>query len=221
MFLHGLIGAAFVTGWILWETPEPEKQAPAFEVQLQDVVVVDQEPLLEPDIEPPPEPEPEILPAVVVESAPQLEAEVLPEPVEYQAQRPWMPRHLRTRPSSTPEETKPVPEKPQPAKPAVKPPPTPPVSVVLAPAIDQAQCPPPDYPRRAQRMRWHGAVMLLVQVDPQGKPLAVTVRTSSGYEILDNAAIKAVKRWRFHPAKRNGVAEAGQILVPIRFEAPS
>ena len=218
MLLHGGIGVGLVLGWAWWSSPPDVREVPKFEVQLTDNVNVQEEIPLAPEIEPPTDPEPEVIPAVVVEAPPLHEPEP-PEVVElqeYDAPRPWIPRHLRTRPTMAPE---PVEAPIEPVKPApvVAPPP---VSVVMAPAIDNAQCPPPTYPRRAQRLRWHGLTMLLVDVDAKGNPIRITVRTSSGYDILDEAAIEAVEKWHFHPATRNGVAEGGKLLVPIRFEAP-
>lgn len=222
MLLHGVIGTVLVTSWVLFAAPEEKREAPKFDVQLPETVVEQIDPSFIPIVEPPVEVEPEVLPAVIVEAPPQKVLEELPEPVEYRAQRPWIPRHLRTRRSMQPKakiEPQAEPQKPQPAIiPAEE---QPAVSVVMSPAIDSAQCPPPEYPRRAQRLRWHGSTLLLVDVNASGNPAKITIRTSSGYEILDNAAIKAVEQWHFHPQKRNGVAEAGQLLVPIRFEAPS
>jgi len=215
--VHGVIGTALITSWVLWDAPAEKREAPEFAVQLADAVVVEVEPQIEPVVEPPAEPQPEVIPAVVVEAPPLQELEELPEPLAYPTPRPWRPRHLRKRPVATPAPQLVI--TPTPAPIPVMP--DPPVSVVMAPAIDNAQCPPPDYPRRAQRLRWHGLTLLLVDVDANGNPAKITVRTSSGYEILDDAASLAVARWHFHPAKRNGVAEAGQLLVPIRFEAPN
>jgi protein TonB len=206
---------------VFFATPEEKREAPKFDVLLPEKLVEQVDPSFIPIVEPPVEIEPEIIPAVIVEAPLQKVLEELPEPVEYEAQRPWMPRHLRSRPSMK-KKPQVQPQPPAPAAvPTPPPPPTPPVSVVMSPSIDNAQCPPPEYPRRAQRLRWHGSTLLLVDVDANGNPVKITVRTSSGYEILDNAAMKAVEQWHFHPQKRNGVAEAGQLLVPIRFEAPN
>lgn len=43
------------------------------------------------------------------------------------------------------------------------------------------------------------------------------IKQSFGYEILDNAAIASVTKWRFFPAQMNGKAVAGNISVPIDF----
>ncbi|RRJ00746.1 energy transducer TonB, partial [Pseudomonas aeruginosa] len=46
----------------------------------------------------------------------------------------------------------------------------------------------------------------------------IQVQKSSGREALDQAAVKAVKRWSFVPAKRGDKAEDGWVSVPIDFK---
>ena len=76
---------------------------------------------------------------------------------------------------------------------------------------------PPVYPYRARRKEIEGRVVLRVQVLPGGTARSVEVLSSSGHAILDRAALKAVRAWRFVPAKRAGVPVAGAIDVPITF----
>jgi protein TonB len=77
--------------------------------------------------------------------------------------------------------------------------------------------PPPPYPSTARRRGWEGEVLLLVDVTAQGEVCNVTVSRSSGYRILDRAALNAIYRWKFQAAQRNGRAVAGKVMVPIRF----
>jgi protein TonB len=77
--------------------------------------------------------------------------------------------------------------------------------------------PPPPYPGTARRRGWEGEVLLLVEVSAKGEVRKITVRSSSGYRILDRAALNAVYRWQFQAARRNGRAVAGKVMVPIRF----
>ncbi|MFQ5617576.1 MAG: energy transducer TonB [Rhodospirillales bacterium] len=76
---------------------------------------------------------------------------------------------------------------------------------------------PPVYPYRARRNEIEGRVVLRVHVLPGGTAGSVEVLSSSGHAILDRAALKAVRAWRFVPAKRAGVPVAGAIDVPITF----
>ena len=64
--------------------------------------------------------------------------------------------------------------------------------------------PPPKYPRIARKREYQGTVMLHVYVDSKGKVSDVELSESSGYKILDKAAIKAVKGWFFEPGQRGG-----------------
>lgn len=78
--------------------------------------------------------------------------------------------------------------------------------------------PAPDYPPIAQDQGWEGHVLLRVHVLPNGKPDSVDIRTSSGRKMLDEAALAAVRRWIFVPAKRGDEAVDGWVNVPIDFK---
>ena len=77
--------------------------------------------------------------------------------------------------------------------------------------------PRPGYPAVAIRRGYEGSVLLNVRVLPNGKPEEVTVFKSSGYKVLDNAALKAVKKWKFVPAQRGFKAVSSWVKVPIEF----
>ncbi len=55
----------------------------------------------------------------------------------------------------------------------------------------------PDYPLKAKRLGYEGEIILKVYTDNNGKILDIIVEKSTGYEILDRAAIDAVKQWNF------------------------
>ncbi|MBI4565411.1 MAG: energy transducer TonB [Planctomycetes bacterium] len=80
-----------------------------------------------------------------------------------------------------------------------------------------AQNPPPEYPLIARRRGLEGCVVLRVRVSEEGHPLEVQVQSSSGHRCLDEAAIRAVKNWRFTPAKRGNAAIPSLCEIPIRF----
>lgn len=77
--------------------------------------------------------------------------------------------------------------------------------------------PPPEYPPVARRRGEAGTVLLSVWVEADGRAGEVSVRQGSGSARLDRAALDAVRRWRFVPAKNGGVALASRIEVPIIF----
>ena len=55
----------------------------------------------------------------------------------------------------------------------------------------------PVYPEAAKRMKQEGRVLITVVANSEGKILNVITSNSSGYPLLDEAAVKAVKEWRF------------------------
>ncbi|MCO1789476.1 energy transducer TonB [Pseudomonas aeruginosa] len=118
---------------------------------------------------------------------------------------------------------KPPPPKPVPKpKPKPKPQPRPkPAPAPLTPPSANAgylHNPAPEYPALAMRRGWEGTVLLRVHVLASGSPSEIQVQKSSGREALDQAAVKAVKRWSFVPAKRGDKAEDGWVSVPIDFK---
>jgi protein TonB len=77
--------------------------------------------------------------------------------------------------------------------------------------------PAPAYPPISRRLGEQGRVMLKVLVSAAGEPQSVALETGSGSDRLDQAAIEAVKQWRFVPAKRNGQSLSAYVLVPLKF----
>ena len=73
------------------------------------------------------------------------------------------------------------------------------------------------YPQELQREGVEGRVVLIGQVEPSGRLVAVSVKTSSGHESLDQAALAAVRQWVFRPALRGGKATRQQVLIPVEF----
>ena len=77
--------------------------------------------------------------------------------------------------------------------------------------------PVPDYPSVSRRLGEQGKVLLRVQVTVDGAAGSVALQTSSGSTRLDQAALEAVKKWRFVPAKRGGQAVSASVVVPVSF----
>jgi len=77
--------------------------------------------------------------------------------------------------------------------------------------------PPPTYPEQARRAGEEGLVLLRVAVNALGEVDSVSIVTSSGYEILDRAALRAVKNWKFRPSEIGGTAINSELAIPIRF----
>jgi protein TonB len=77
--------------------------------------------------------------------------------------------------------------------------------------------PKPDYPAEARRMRQEGVVMVSVEVGADGRPSDVSLGRSSGFTLLDQAAVQAVRRWTFEPARAAGLPVSSRVEVPVRF----
>lgn len=75
----------------------------------------------------------------------------------------------------------------------------------------------PVYPRLARVHDQEGRVVLGVRVLPSGAVDTVRVERSSGFALLDEAALAAVRRWRFAPALRSGSPVPASLRVPVRF----
>jgi TonB family protein len=71
--------------------------------------------------------------------------------------------------------------------------------------------PTPEYPITARRSHWTGAGIFVCKLRPDGTVLSVAVRQSTGHTILDQAAIAAVRQWRFK------VHGGNLVVIPVRF----
>jgi len=82
---------------------------------------------------------------------------------------------------------------------------------------DYAYNPQPDYPMLLREQGVGGVVWLRVWVDSDGRPVEIKLAKGSGYRLLDDAALRAVKLWRFIPAKYGDQRLASWVEFPIRF----
>ena len=76
---------------------------------------------------------------------------------------------------------------------------------------------PPSYPLLARRMGLQGKVVLNVEVLVSGMCGDVKIHQSSGHAMLDNAALQAVRTWRFMPARQAGQLVDKRFMIPINF----
>ncbi|MDG0026165.1 energy transducer TonB [Trinickia sp. Y13] len=109
-----------------------------------------------------------------------------------------------------------APAAPSPASAAPAPPPEPAVTPPIGYAA-YLNNPPPRYPQSAQEEGWEGRTVLRVHVDASGHPIGVQLHVSSGHDVLDKAALAAVRQWTFVPAKRGATPIDGWVDVPLDF----
>ncbi len=182
--------------WFLATMPGLPKQAPhEMSVSIATMPSPPQPAPAEPKPEPKPEPEPVAKPKPVerrVQPAPEVVTPIVP------AETP-----VPTEVSSAP---------PQPVT-------APPSLPDREPDYQAAYLnnPVPAYPMVARRMGWQGKVVLSVEVLASGLPGQVKLHQSSGHDVLDNAALQAVRGWRFVAARQGGQVVSKWFLVPIPF----
>lgn len=212
--LLGLFVLTLHGAGLYWLSQRPEPVLPEVPVQ-EPPMTIEFTSVAPPVVEPPP---PEPIPEPVVEPPP-------PEVDELAVKPPPPPEPPKPKPKPEPPKPKPKPA-PSPA-PKVEAPPAPPTPAPPAPApvavtppsasAAYLRNPAPEYPSLAQRRGWEGTVLLRVRVLASGKPGEIQIQQSSGRGVLDEAAVRAVKRWSFVPAKRGEEAQEGWVTVPLDF----
>jgi TonB family protein len=89
---------------------------------------------------------------------------------------------------------------------------------ILSPAVFQASAivkPRAEYPIDARRQRLEGKGIYDLTIDEKtGVVRAVEVRQSTGHKILDDAAVKALRNWRYKPHTAEAAA------IPVNFHMP-
>ncbi len=124
----------------------------------------------------------------------------------------------KTEPAKT-AEAKPK-KKPQETKQASEPAPSGATDKPMLVEKPRFQSPPsaPRYPRLAKRKGIEGTVTYEVWLDEKGRQIKLTLKDSSGTQMLDAAALQAIEKWKFSPHKINGQAIAQRVFIPIRFK---
>ncbi|WP_153913003.1 energy transducer TonB [Shewanella sp. TC10] len=74
----------------------------------------------------------------------------------------------------------------------------------------------PNYPRKARKRGFEGTATVEVMFNQIGEQLSLTLVNSSGYSLLDAAAIDAVEKWKF-AAPSPQTAFAYTVRVPVKF----
>jgi TonB family protein len=83
--------------------------------------------------------------------------------------------------------------------------------------VSYAHTPKPAYPEQARKGGWEGTVTLGVLVNVGGKAEKIEIKGSSGYAPLDQAAVEALKRWLFRPARYGERAVESWVKIPVVF----
>lgn len=159
------------------------------------------------------EPEPAPPPPAPLPPPPPPEKKPEPTPKPKPKPLPKAPPSERAVKAPEPEPT-PAPAVAQPAEPTPAAP-----APVLPPRADAGQIsnPAPAYPSLSRRLREEGLVVLEILIRADGSVGEIKLKASSGFKRLDEAAINAVKRWRYQPATQGGIAIDFWYEQPVEF----
>lgn len=69
----------------------------------------------------------------------------------------------------------------------------------------------------ARRRGWQGTVMVEVWLDANGEQIKRDILQSSGYALLDQAALRSVARNQFVPYTINGVGRPARLHLPVIY----
>jgi len=75
----------------------------------------------------------------------------------------------------------------------------------------------PIYPVISRKRKEHGTVWLLLLVSKDGAVTELKLQKSSGFQRLDQAALQAVKHWKFQPARKQGQPIDYWYELPLKF----
>jgi protein TonB len=78
--------------------------------------------------------------------------------------------------------------------------------------------PPTLYPSALLKKGIGGRVLVTCTVDESGRVSATSIKQSSGHAELDQAAIRALVKWKFKPATKAGRKIKATCVIPFNFE---
>jgi TonB family protein len=90
-------------------------------------------------------------------------------------------------------------------------------NIVSAASLKRVRMVSPVYPDAARKRGIEGWVELAFTVQTNGSVDQVEVRNASPAEVFDDAAIRAVRQWRFEPIERNGERVEQRAMVRLKF----
>jgi TonB family protein len=90
----------------------------------------------------------------------------------------------------------------------------------LAANLKRTRSAPPDYPPSALAQKLAGSVTLQFTVDKRGEPRDIHVLEATTPGVFDQAAMNAVRHWRYQPMVVNGSAVEVPVTARMRFELP-
>ncbi len=199
----GVLAMLIMMGIVQVQEPKPEKRVVTV------LATQEQQPAAAPA---PPQPQ-EVSKHVV-----QPKAEVAMPPVKVQLSTS---PPVAAAPQQAPEPAPPAPAPAAPAAPPAAPAPSAgsgPVSVSNL-TTNLLSGTPPSYPVESRHKHEEGTVVLWLVISREGRVSQASIQQSSGYPKLDEAALAAVRKWRWSPTVRDGrpVEIAGAVRIPFKL----
>ena len=154
-----------------------------------------------------------------MEPEPKPRPVVKPKPLPPPPNAPPSERAIAAPPPAPQPEAAPPPAGPA-APPAPPAPPEPPAPAPVVPPRSDASHlnnPAPAYPNVSRRLGEQGRVLFDVYILPDGTVGEIKLKRSSGYTRLDDAALAAVRAWRYVPARRGDMPIPYWYVQPITF----
>jgi TonB family protein len=94
-------------------------------------------------------------------------------------------------------------------------------NIVSAASLKRVRMVSPTYPDAARKRGVEGWVELAFTVQTNGTVDNVEIRNASPAEVFDDAAMRAVRQWRFEPVVRNGEKVEQRAMVRLKFSQQS
>lgn len=89
--------------------------------------------------------------------------------------------------------------------------------VISAGRLERTKYVPPEYPGMAQQRKITGAVDLEFTVRKDGRVVDIAIAAADPPKVFDQAAISAVRQWRYRPMERNGSPVDQRVRLKMRF----
>jgi protein TonB len=90
-------------------------------------------------------------------------------------------------------------------------------NIIVQPARFKTLPPPPNYPRRARLRGQQGVALVHAKLNAAGEVTKTRLAKSSGFNLLDKAAIKAVYQWDFTPGSTSQSNVQVWVEIPVKF----
>ncbi|WP_426199575.1 energy transducer TonB [Pseudomonas sp. DC3200b2] len=225
-WLLGALAAALHGSVLYWAVQSPPPVLPVVPPQVPPMTLEFSQPA--PPVAASPMASPPVAAPAPMEAPTPVEDELAAKPVSKPAPKPKpvvkappkaQPEHAKPAPAPISSPAQPAPVAPAPvAAPAPAAPPAPTAVTPPSASAGYLKNPAPAYPALAQRRGWEGTVLLRVHVTASGSPSDIQIQQSAGRQQLDEAAVAAVRRWSFAPARQGSQAVDGWVTVPIDFK---